>query len=190
MFFWRLLFQENIADIWNYWWIKYLGKCLSYLKSWGVGVNYCWNYEPSKLLLHFIEYRLDQLNSTHTNSSKLDNTVFWRLLSKEISAKSLMFFGPPTTKWRPCKIFVKLNSNYLLMANIFKLHKYKTFGLMKMNNMCKITYDLQITYSVCGKVWFTINGPSKMLFFNFCLFLFSKFQMTIVKIFIMDFEGF
>ena len=140
MFFWRLLFQENIADIWNYWWIKYLGKCLSYLKSWGVGVNYCWNYEPSKLLLHFIEYRLDQLNSTHTNSSKLDNTVFWRLLSKEISAKSLMFFGPPTTKWRPCKIFVKLNSNYLLMANIFKLHKYKTFGLMKMHNMCKIWF--------------------------------------------------
>ena len=86
------------------------------------------------------EYRLDQLNSTHTNSSKLDNTVFWRLLSKEISAKSLMFFGPPTTKWRPCKIFVKLNSNYLLMANIFKLHKYKTFGLMKMHNMCKIWF--------------------------------------------------
>ena len=29
-------------------------------------VNYCWNYRPSKMLLHFIEYRLDQLNSKHT----------------------------------------------------------------------------------------------------------------------------
>ena len=32
------------------------------------------------------------------------------------------------------------------------------------------------------KVWFTINGLlSKMLFFYFCLFHFSKFQVTIVK---------
>ena len=28
-----------------------------------IGVNYCWNYGLSKLLLHFIEYRLDQLNN-------------------------------------------------------------------------------------------------------------------------------
>ena len=84
----------------------------------------------------------------------------------------MKFFGPPTTKWWPCKIFAKLNGNYLLMANIFKLHKYKIFGLMKMHNICKIWF---------AKVWFTINGPSKMLFFNFCLFIFSKFQMTIVK---------
>ena len=62
----------------------------------------------------------------------------FRLLLKEMSAKSLKFFGPPTTKWRPCKIFGKLNGNHLLMANIFKLHEYQTFGLMKMHNMCKI----------------------------------------------------
>ena len=87
-----------------------MGKGLSYLKNWGIWVNYCWNYGPSKLLLHFIEYRLDQLNSKH-NSSKLGNTVFWRLLSKEMSAESLKFFGPPTTKWRPWKIFAKLKGN-------------------------------------------------------------------------------
>ena len=39
------------------------------------------------------------------------------------------------------------------------------------------------------KVWFTINVPSKMVFFNFCFFHLPKFQMTIVKNLIMDFEG-
>ena len=118
-----------------------MGKGLSYLKKWGIRVKYCWNDGPSKLLLHFIEYPLDQLNSKHTkNSSKLSNTVFSRLLSKEISAKSLKFFGPTITKWRPCKIFSKLNGNHLLMANILKLHEYQTFGLTKIHNMCKIWF--------------------------------------------------
>ena len=53
-------------EVLKFWWIKYLGKALSYLKKWGVRVNYCWNYGPSKLLFHFIEYRLDQLISKHT----------------------------------------------------------------------------------------------------------------------------
>ena len=56
----------KIANIWNFQWIKYLGKGLSYLKKRGIGVNYCWNYGPSKFLLHFMEYRGDQLNSKHT----------------------------------------------------------------------------------------------------------------------------
>ena len=56
-----------------------------------------------------------------------------------MSAKSLKDFSPPTAKWRPCKVFAKLNRNHLLMANIFKLHKYQTFGLMKVHNMCKTT---------------------------------------------------
>ena len=34
-----------------------------------------------------------------------------------------------------------------------------------------------------------INKLSKMLFFNFCLFLFPKSQITIVRNLIMDFEG-
>ena len=49
----------KVADIWNFYWMKYLGKGLLHLTKWGVGVNYCWNYGPSKLLLHFDEYRLD-----------------------------------------------------------------------------------------------------------------------------------
>ena len=117
-------FQKNIADIWNFWWIKYLGKGLSYLKKWGVGVNYCWNYGLLNLLLHFIKYRLDQRNSKHT----------------KIAANSAIFFGPPTTKWRSCKTFTKLIRNHLLMANISKLHEYQTFGLMKMHNMFKIWF--------------------------------------------------
>ena len=133
-----------------------MGKGLSYLKKWGVVVNYCWNKGPLKLLLYFIEYCLDQLNTNHT----------------KIAVNSTISFGPRTTKWCPCKIFAKLNGNHLLMANISKLHKHKTFGLMKMHNMYKS--DLPITYSVYGKVWFTMNGSSKMLFFSFCLFPFFQ----------------
>ena len=48
---------------------KYLGKGLSYLKNGGIGVNYCGNSGPLKLLLHFIEYRLDQLNNKHTKTA-------------------------------------------------------------------------------------------------------------------------
>ena len=54
----------KIADILN--WISYLGKGLLYLKNWVIGVKYCPNYGLSKLLLHFIEYRLDQLKNNHT----------------------------------------------------------------------------------------------------------------------------
>ena len=61
-----------------------------------------------------------------------------------MSAKILKFFGPPTTEWRSCKIFAKVNRNHLLMANIFKPHKYQTFGLMKIHNMCKIWFANKI----------------------------------------------
>ena len=44
--------------------------------------------------------------------------------------------------------------------------------------------------SVCEKVWFMINGPSEMLFFNYCFFPLYKFQMTIVSNLIMDLEGY
>ena len=62
-------FFKKITDIWNFQWIKYLGKALSYLRSWGIGVKYCWNYGPSNLLLHFIDYLLDQLNNKHTKTA-------------------------------------------------------------------------------------------------------------------------
>ena len=126
-FFGASFFKIKIADIFK--WIKYLGKSLSLLRNGVIGASYCWNYELSKLLLHFIEYRLDQLNN-----------IFWKPLSKEIFDKSSKFFGPPTTKWRPCKFFVNLNGNHFLMAKSFKLHKYQTFGLSKIHNMSKIWF--------------------------------------------------
>ena len=57
---------------------------------------------------------------------------------KEISGKSLKIFALATTKWRPCKFFVKMNGNQHLMDNIFKLHKYQIYGVLKMHNMSKI----------------------------------------------------
>ena len=165
-----------------------MGKGLSYLKNWGIDVNYCWNCRPTKLLSHFIEYRLDLLNSKHTKIAVNSAIQYFKGCSqKKCPLKVWSFFVLPTTKSRSCKSFLRnwLENNHLLMANIFKLHEYQTFVLMKMNNMCKIW----IIYSLCEKVWFTINGPSKMLFFNFCLFPLSKFQMAIVKNLIMDFEG-
>ena len=41
--------------------------------------------------------------------------------------------------------------------------------------------DLPMINSVREKVSFTINGPPNMQLFSFCLFHFSKFQMTIIK---------
>ena len=88
---------------------------------------------------YFIEYRLDQLNSKHTKIAVNSAIQYFEGCSqKKMSAKSFKLFGPPTTKWWSCKVFAKLNGNHLLMANIFKLHKYQVFGLMEMHNMCKI----------------------------------------------------
>ena len=140
MFFWWLFFQNK-----NCWHFKFsmnqiFGKSFIILKNWGIVVYYCWNYRPSNLLHHFIEYRLDQLNNKHTKIAvNLGKTIFWRPLSKEMSAKNLKFFGPcpSTTKWRLCKVIAKLNGNHVLMVNIVKLHEYQTFGLIKMHNMSK-----------------------------------------------------
>ena len=162
-FFGASFFKIKIADIFK--WIKYLGKSLLLLRNGVIGASYCWNYEPSKLLLHFIEYHLDQLNN-----------IFWKPLSKEIFDKSSKFFGPPTTKWRPCKFFVNLNGNHFLMAKSFKLHKYQTFGLSKYIIWAKS--DLPIRNLVFQKVWFTTVESTILLH---CLFHFSKFQMTIIK---------
>ena len=64
-----LFFKIKIADMLNFQWIKRLGRGLSYLNNWGVGVYYCWNYGLSKLLLCFFEYRLDQLNNKNTKKA-------------------------------------------------------------------------------------------------------------------------
>ena len=69
LYFWWLFLQIKNCWILNFKWIKYLGKGLSCLKDGGIGVNYCWNHGPSKLLLHFIEYSLDQLNNKHKKTA-------------------------------------------------------------------------------------------------------------------------
>ena len=46
----------------------------------------------------------------------------------------------PPQNGGPVKFFAKLRGSHLLMANIFKLHKYQTFGLMKIYNMSKIWF--------------------------------------------------
>ena len=46
-------------------------------------------------------------------------------------------------------MFAKLKGCHLLIANIFKLHKfhkYQTFGLMKMHSMSKINYEKILVY--------------------------------------------
>ena len=141
MFFGDSFFKIKIADILNFYWIKYLDKVLSYLKNGGIRVNYCLNYGLSKLLLHFIEYRRDQISNKHTKIA-VNSTIQY---FEGRSQKNVCWeFGPSTTKWRPCKIFAKLNGNHLLMANIFKLHEYQTFGLMKIHNMCKTWFANKI----------------------------------------------
>ena len=116
-------------------------RFISYLKKWGVGVNYCWNCGPSKLILHFIVYRQDQLNSKDTKVPVNSTIQYFEGCSwKKFLLKVWRIFGPLTTKWRPCKIFTKLTRNHLLMDNIFKIHEYQTFGWMKMHNMCKILF--------------------------------------------------
>ena len=64
--FWRLLFQKA-----NCWHLEFLmnqifGQRFIIFKKMRYRGKLCWNYGSSKLLLHFIEYRLDQLNSKHT----------------------------------------------------------------------------------------------------------------------------
>ena len=125
----------------NFKWIKYLSKGLSHLKNGGIGVTYCWNCGPWKWLLHFNEYLLDQLNNKHMKTAiNLTMQFFESRYQKKYLVKVWSFFCPPTTKCRPSKFLVKLSRNHLLIANIFELHKYHTFGLLKMHNMSKIWF--------------------------------------------------
>ena len=152
-----------MLTFWIFELIKYLGKVLSYLKNGGIGVNYCCNYGPLKLLLYFIEYRLDQLNNKHTKTTVNSTIQFFESPNQKrnmVKFVSLKFFGPSTTKWRSYKIFAKLNGNHLLMTNIFKLHKYQTFGLLKMYNMSKIWFANN-KFSLWKSLVYD-NGPSKM----------------------------
>ena len=151
-FFGGSFFKIKIADILHFQWNKYLGKGLSYSRYWGIEVYYCWNYRPSKLLLNFIKYRLDQLNNKHTKivinsaiqyfegrSQKkcllkvslhkktrgncgFSHIYWWNPEWKTFFVQCLKFFCPSTIKWRPCKTIAKLNGNHVLMTNVFKPH--------------------------------------------------------------------
>ena len=58
-----------------------------------------------------------------------------------MSAKSLSSLVHSPQNGGPVK-FSKLNGNHVLKTNVFKLHQYQTFGLMKMHNMCEITNSI------------------------------------------------
>ena len=111
-------FNITIADILNFSWIKYLGKGLSYLKNGGIQVNYCWNYGPSKLLLYFIKYCLDQLNNKHTTTA-VNSTIqfFQSRYQKKYLVNVWSFLAQLLQNGGP----VKLNGNHLLTANISRV---------------------------------------------------------------------
>ena len=117
------------------------GQRFILLKNGCIAVNYCWNYGPSKLLFHFTEYCLDQLNNKHTKIAVNSTIKFLESRNKKkYLLKVWSFFSPPITLWQPCKIFAKLNRNHLLLAKIFKLQKFQIFVLLKMHSMSKIWF--------------------------------------------------
>ena len=127
-FFGGYFFQKKIADIWKYQWNKNLGKVLSYLKKWGVVVNYCWNYGPSKLLLHFIEYRLDQLNSKHTKIAVNSAIQYFEGCSwKKCLLKVWRFLVHPPRNGGPVKFLRNRPKTIFLMVAIFKLSRISGF---------------------------------------------------------------
>ena len=113
-------------------------KDLSYLKNWGIVVNHCWNYGPLKLLLHFIEYPLDQLNSKHMKIP-VNSTI--QFLEGRHQNKCLLkvFLVHSPQNDGPVK-FVKLDGNQILIVIIFKLQEYQTFVLMKLHNVSKVEF--------------------------------------------------
>ena len=108
-------------------------------------VYYRWNYGLSKLLLHFIEYRLDQLNNKHTKIAVNSTIQYFEGHSQKKCLPKV--FLPIHHKMAPCKVFAKLNGNHLLMASIFKLRNIRhlvsskrivwaKFGLLITNLLC------------------------------------------------------
>ena len=141
MFFGGSFFKNQISDIWNFQWIKYLGTGLSYLKNWGIWVNHCSNYGASKLLLQFTEYLLDQLNNKHAKIA-INSTIqhFEGCSENKYLLKVWRFLVHPP--WWPCKVFAEIKRKPSFNGQYF--HEYQTFGFMKMHNMCKIWFSNNI----------------------------------------------
>ena len=111
--------------------------------------------------------------------------------------KSLKFFCPSMTKIRLFKVFLNLYRNHLLMADIFKLNKYQTFGLMKMYKMSKIWFAYN-NFSLWKSLLFDKLGVKNFVFKigAFLFFQVLKLLWTIFKNFLenpsfsmMDFES-
>ena len=120
-----------------------------------------------------------------------------KALTKRMCCKSLKFFCPSMTKIRLFKVFLNLYRNHLLMADIFKLNKYQTFGLMKMYKMSKIWYAYN-NFSLWKSLLFDKLGVKNFVFKigAFLFFQVLKLLWTIFKNFLenpsfsmMDFES-
>ena len=70
------------------------------------------------MLLHFIEYRLDQLNIKHTKAAVNLAIQLLKATPKEISGKSLKFFDSPTTKWQPCNLGQKIGDKFTKLSKV------------------------------------------------------------------------
>ena len=120
MFFWRNFFRLKMADILNFQWIKYLDKGL----WWGIGVYYCWNYEPSKLLLHFIACRLDQFNNKHTKIAVNSEIQYFEgHCQRKCLLKVWGFLVHPTQNGSPVKFLQNWTENILFGWPIFSNFK-------------------------------------------------------------------
>ena len=125
-FFWRLLLQNK-----NWWPFQFL---MNQIFRQRFIIFDKWRYR-SQLLLKLLSVEV----ATSFHWITLNSTVqYFEGSSQKKCLLKARTFGSLTRKWQPCKIFAKLNENHLLMANINKLHKNQTFGVMKMHNMCKI----------------------------------------------------
>ena len=111
--FWRLIF--TFVEF-----LFFQKKNCWHSASWVIGINYYRNYEPPKLLLHFIKYRLDQLNNKHAKIAA--NSIIQSFKSHYQKKKFGVFW--PTDH----KTFAELNIGHLLIPNTVKLHKSQTTG--------------------------------------------------------------
>ena len=95
----------------------------------------------------------------------------------------MRFSGPLTTKWRQCKILVKLNRNHILMANTLKGDEHY-IGFNENAYLSKIWFA-----NNKFNLWKNFGLRSKMLFFNLWIFALSNFQTIIIKSLLMHFKG-
>ena len=128
-FFGGSFFKIKIADILNFKWIKYLGKDLSYLTNGGIEVNSCWNYGPSKLLLHFIEYCLDQLNNKHTKTPVNSTMQFFESYNqKKYMVKLWSFLAHPPHYDDPVKFLRNWTKSKSFNGRYFQTSRTSDIG--------------------------------------------------------------